>query len=148
MNAKLIIGLILIAGFLGLGVFSFLDLQVPSVTFASARDSDQTVQVNGVIDFESVDYEVENKRLVFEIYDSESARLAQNGNPEKLRVIFYGEVPGNFEQATSVTVIGKAGEDGFVAENMLVKCPSKYQGEDPVNPDEVEYEVRSYPSST
>ena len=148
MNAKLIIGLILIAGFLGLGLFAFLDLQVASVSFASARDSEQTVQVMGVIDFESVDYEVENQRLVFEMYDSESARLAKDGAPEKLRVIFYGEVPGNFEQATSVTVIGKAGEDGFVAANMLVKCPSKYQGEDPVDPDEVDYEVRSYQSST
>jgi len=39
-------------------------------------------------------------------------------------------VPGNFDQATSVVLKGKPDNDGrFVAEQMLVKCPSKYQGE-------------------
>lgn len=147
MNAKMIIGLLLIASFLGLGVFTFIDSQVVAVTIARARAADETVQVQGVIDFESVNYEVDNKRLIFEIYDPESSKLDAGGNPEKLRVIFYGEVPGNFEQATSITVIGKAGEGGFVAENMLVKCPSKYQGEDG-EPLEEDYEVRSYPSAT
>ncbi|MFQ5607854.1 MAG: cytochrome c maturation protein CcmE, partial [Candidatus Zixiibacteriota bacterium] len=72
-----------------------------------------------------------------------------DGNPEKLKVIFYGEVPGNFEQATSVTVIGKPDSEGFVAENMLVKCPSKYQGEDGEEGDGgEEYEERSYPATT
>ena len=150
MNAKMIIGLLLIASFLALGVFTFVDSQVASVTIASARDANETVQVQGVIDFESVDYEVDNKRLIFEMYDPESPTLDVRGNPERLRVIFYGEVPGNFEQATSVTVIGKAGAEGFVAENMLVKCPSKYQGEDgeSLEENEDDYEVRSYPSST
>ena len=106
-----------------------------------------------MLDFESVDYEVENKRLVFEISDPDSPTLDADGNPEKLRVVFHGEVPGNFEQANSVTVIGKAGEDGFVAENMLVKCPSKYQGEEGEDVQagdagDGEFEIRSYPSST
>lgn len=150
MNAKLIIGLLLIASFLALGVFTFVNSQVASVSIVSAREAGQTVQVQGVIDFESVKYEVDNKRLIFEMYDPESSTLDIGGSPERLKVIFYGEVPGNFEQATSVTVIGKAGEEGFVAENMLVKCPSKYQGEDGEQheEDEDDYEMRSYPSST
>jgi cytochrome c-type biogenesis protein CcmE len=44
-------------------------------------------------------------------------------------VHYYGVVPGNFEQATSVVLKGKSTEGVFVAEQMLVKCPSKYQGE-------------------
>ena len=45
-------------------------------------------------------------------------------------VVYYGVVPGNFDQATSVLVRGKPEADGFVAEQLLVKCPSKYQGVD------------------
>jgi cytochrome c-type biogenesis protein CcmE len=37
--------------------------------------------------------------------------------------------PGNFEQATSVVLKGKTEGDRFVADQMLVKCPSKYQGD-------------------
>jgi cytochrome c-type biogenesis protein CcmE len=44
-------------------------------------------------------------------------------------VFFYGVVPGNFDQATSVVLKGKTTDGVFVADQMLVKCPSKYQGE-------------------
>jgi cytochrome c-type biogenesis protein CcmE len=37
-------------------------------------------------------------------------------------------VPGNFEQATQVVVRGKQSSEGFIADKLLVKCPSKYQG--------------------
>ena len=39
-------------------------------------------------------------------------------------------VPGNFDQATSVVAKGISNENEFVADKLLVKCPSKYQGED------------------
>ncbi|MFQ5608313.1 MAG: hypothetical protein ACE5GA_10230, partial [Candidatus Zixiibacteriota bacterium] len=61
MNAKLIIGLALIAGFMGLGVYTFIGSQVANVSITSARRAQQTVQVQGVIDFETANYEVENK---------------------------------------------------------------------------------------
>ena len=37
-------------------------------------------------------------------------------------------MPGNFDQAKSVVLKGKTENGVFVAEQMLVKCPSKYQG--------------------
>ena len=46
-----------------------------------------------------------------------------------MNVVYHGIVPGNFDQATSVVLKGKADGDYFVADQMLVKCPSKYQGE-------------------
>ena len=141
MNAKFIIGLTLIVAFMVLGAYSFFDTQVSSVSFAAAKRTTNKVQVQGAVDFETMQYDMENKRLVFDLIETEP------GADERITVIYHGEVPGNFEQATSVTVIGVNGEEGFVAENMLVKCPSKYDGEDGEDHEDSEdVEERSYPA--
>jgi cytochrome c-type biogenesis protein CcmE len=44
-------------------------------------------------------------------------------------VIYRGVIPGNFDQATSIVAIGRYQGDHFEAEQLLVKCPSKYQAE-------------------
>ncbi|HSH00363.1 MAG TPA: cytochrome c maturation protein CcmE, partial [candidate division Zixibacteria bacterium] len=126
-------------------VYSFWNTQVSSVTIANAKQSEHTVQVTGEVDFATMNYDIDKQRLEFDLMEPEGAA---NGHPERLHVVFYGEVPGNFEQATSVTVIGKNGDDGFVADNMLVKCPSKYQGEDGEEHDYDSDEVRSYEAQT
>ncbi|HKY61724.1 MAG TPA: cytochrome c maturation protein CcmE, partial [Gemmatimonadota bacterium] len=48
---------------------------------------------------------------------------------ETLPVVYHGVKPANFEQATSVVAIGTYKGDQFVADQLLVKCPSKYQAE-------------------
>ena len=53
------------------------------------------------------------------------ARLA-HGN----MVSYAGIMPGNFEQAESVVAKGIYNGQRFVADDLLVKCPSKYQGTD------------------
>jgi cytochrome c-type biogenesis protein CcmE len=149
MNAKLIIGLLLIASFMGLGVFSFVDNQVASVSIAVARDSNETVQVQGVVDFETVNYDVEKKQMTFDLLEKSETSNAVAETPERMTIIYPGEIPGNFDQATSVTVIGVSGPEGFLAENMLVKCPSKYQGEggeEEVDPEDMEVRTYSPPS--
>ncbi|MCH9030902.1 MAG: cytochrome c maturation protein CcmE [candidate division Zixibacteria bacterium] len=130
MNTKSVIGMVIILGFMTLGLYTFMSNQVQSVTIANARVAKQTVQAIGVVDFESVEYDIEKKRMTFYLMDVDPKKFDANGEPDKLKVVYEGEIPGNFEQAISVTVVGKAGEDGFHAERMLVKCPSKYQGED------------------
>lgn len=44
-------------------------------------------------------------------------------------VVYYDPKPANFEQADRVVVIGRADAQtkAFVAEKILMKCPSKYQ---------------------
>jgi cytochrome c-type biogenesis protein CcmE len=44
-------------------------------------------------------------------------------------VEYRGVIPGNFDQAVSVVAIGKFSGDHFEAQQLLVKCPSKYQAE-------------------
>ncbi len=129
MKAKAIIGFAIILLFMALGVYTFSSNQVASVSISKARTASRTVQTQGSVDFTMVDYDVEKKTLVFFLVASDTAHPATH-EPDRLKVLYHGEIPGNFQQAKSVTVIGKPGPDGFVAEKMLVKCPSKYQGED------------------
>jgi cytochrome c-type biogenesis protein CcmE len=48
---------------------------------------------------------------------------------EVLPVEYRGVIPGNFDQATSIVAIGHYQDGKFDAEQLLVKCPSKYQAE-------------------
>lgn len=127
MKAKYIIGTIIILVFAAWGFSAFLETTVKYVSFAEAREATRTVQIVGGIDFDNVNYDAENSELVFTIFDLEADDPA---DPERMKIIYAGVIPGNFDQATSVLIRGKPGSDGFVAEQLLVKCPSKYQGID------------------
>jgi cytochrome c-type biogenesis protein CcmE len=53
----------------------------------------------------------------------------QDNTGKLVKVVYAKPKPANFEQAVSVVAIGHydAAKKAFVAEDMLVKCPSKYQ---------------------
>lgn len=125
MKPKYIIGAIIIIVFVLWGASAFLKTTVQYVSIAEAKKSSRTVQVLGSIDFNDINFDADNSRLVFSIYDSANGSTVQTG---KMKVIYHGVVPGNFEQATQVVVRGKYSPDGFMADRLLVKCPSKYQG--------------------
>lgn len=126
MKAKYVIGGLIIVVFMVWGASAFLRTTIKYVSIEEASTATQTVQTMGKIDFDQVSYNVEDKRLEFVIYDAEAEDKA---TARKLDVMYYGVVPGNFDQATSVVLKGKAEGEAFLAEQMLVKCPSKYQGE-------------------
>jgi cytochrome c-type biogenesis protein CcmE len=126
LNPKYIIGGIIIVLFIVWGGYSFMQTTVQYVSIEKARTSELTVQVMGKIDFDLVNFNAEQQRLEFAIYDAEATNEA---TAERMPVMYHGVVPGNFEQATSVVLKGKSSNGIFLAEQMLVKCPSKYQGE-------------------
>lgn len=125
MKAKYIIGLVIILVFAGWGITAFIETAVRYVPYDRAKVSERQVQVVGGIDFKSVVYDTEHGRMTFSIYEID---IPDEKIPDTLAIIYYGVVPGNFDQATSVMIRGKAAAEGFVAEQLLVKCPSKYQG--------------------
>lgn len=53
----------------------------------------------------------------------------QGEQGDVMTVVYPGTKPGNFEQAISVVAIGQYDRQAqaFVADQLLVKCPSKYQ---------------------
>ena len=65
-------------------------------------------------------------------YDPESGSFSffiTDDTGDKLKIVYSGTKPGNFDQATSVVCIGRYAGDAFYASKLLVKCPSKYQDE-------------------
>ncbi len=126
MKAKYIIGSVVIVVFVVWGATSFLKTTIQYVPIDEARQASRTVQVMGKIDFDQVVFNTDDARLEFAVYDAD----AENKNTAaSMKVVYYGVVPGNFHQATSVVLKGKSNGEEFVADQMLVKCPSKYQGE-------------------
>ncbi len=126
MNFRHYIGIAIIIAFVIWGSMAFLNTTVQYVPISVAMKSTQTVQVMGKVDFDVVNYNTEVERLEFAVYDAEAESKA---TAVHMPVYYYGVVPGNFDQATSVVLKGKVDDSAFVAEQMLVKCPSKYQGE-------------------
>ena len=126
MRAKYIIGGVVIVLFMVWGASAFFKTTIQYVSIDRAKKSDHMVQVMGKIDFDQVKYNADDSRLEFAIYDAEAESKV---GATSMNVVYYGVVPGNFDQATSVVLKGQLDGDHFVASQMLVKCPSKYQGE-------------------
>ena len=55
----------------------------------------------------------------------------QDSTGKVVQVIYPKPKPANFEKAISIVAIGHydASKGAFIADDMLVKCPSKYQEE-------------------
>ncbi|HOD67403.1 MAG TPA: cytochrome c maturation protein CcmE [candidate division Zixibacteria bacterium] len=126
MNAKYLIGGVIVVIFMVWGASAFFKTTIQYVSIEEAKAADRTVQVLGKIDFEAVKYNAADSRLEFAVYDAEAA---DPHAAARMNVVYYGVVPGNFDQATQVVLKGKSENGHFVANQMLVKCPSKYQGE-------------------
>jgi len=92
----------------------------PYISFAEAREAQGLVQVNGILADKQYVLKPNEQFLSFRLRDSKG---------EILPVTYRGVVPGNFDQATSIVAIGHYREGSFAAEQLLVKCPSKYQAE-------------------
>lgn len=130
MNKRYIVGIVIIVICGGVGFSAFRGSLTPYVGFAEARQLDRNCQVMGTIDKDNVRYDHEAGTLHFNIYDDVGHILP---------VTYKGVTPGNFDQAVSVVCQGQYVGETFVANNLLVKCPSKYQGmeaEGEVNPHE------------
>ena len=120
MNLKVILALALVVASVGIGMISFKKTVTPYISFAEARRAPGLVQVNGVLADKQYVLKPEEQYLSFRLRDAQG---------EVLPVEYRGVIPGNFDQATSVVAIGRYQDGKFAAEQLLVKCPSKYQAE-------------------
>jgi cytochrome c-type biogenesis protein CcmE len=66
---------------------------------------------------------VEGNTLIFSFY------LADK-NGEEAQVIYFGGKPQDFEKLDQVVMVGKFEKDVFVASQLLLKCPSKYNADE------------------
>ena len=112
------IGMAIIALFIIFSVFSFKSSLTPYVTVAEAKNMNGSVQVRGVLASDQVIITENGKAIKFTLRDE---------NGQEAMIVYKGVRPDNLEQATSIVAIGKYHNDQFIAEKLLVKCPSKYQ---------------------
>ena len=120
MNLKVIVAIVLLAVAAGVGVSSFKRTMTPYIGFAEARTTSGLVQVNGKLADKNYVLKAEEQFLRFKLRDEKG---------DIMPVEYRGVIPGNFDQAVSVVAIGKFQGDHFEAQQLLVKCPSKYQAE-------------------
>ena len=112
------IGIGIIALFIIFSAVSFKSSLTPYVTFAKAKTMSGSVQVRGVLISERVIMTEDKKAITFKLQDE---------NGREALIVYKGTKPDGIEEATSIVAIGKYQNDQFIAEKLLVKCPSKYQ---------------------
>ena len=120
MNFKVILAVVLLAVAATVGVSAFKKTMTPYIGFSEARTASGLVQVNGRLADKDYVLKPQEQFLSFKLRDEHG---------EVMPVEYRGVIPGNFDQAVSVVAIGKYQGDHFEAQQLLVKCPSKYQAE-------------------
>lgn len=120
MNVKVVLALVLVVVAGAVGITSFRRSVTPYISFAEARRAPGLVQVNG---------RLADKRYVLRPAEQYLSFQLRDEKGEVMPVTYHGVIPGNFDQATMIVAIGRWHENHFAAEQLLVKCPSKYQEE-------------------
>ena len=120
-RALYLAGTVLLLAFAGYAFTSMQKTLTPYVSFAEAqRAGGRTLQVAGGLVKGSSDYA--DGALSFTIQEPKTSHT--------MRVRYRGVKPANFEEALSVVAIGRysPASSTLEADQLLVKCPSKYQG--------------------
>ena len=112
------VGAVLVVAFLAYGATAFKSNLTPYVSFDDASRMGSKVQVAGGLVENSTKYLDATEELRFDMVDED----------------------GNFEEAIQIVAVGSYQEGVFHAEQLLVKCPSKYQG--------LEDDIKEYNSTT
>lgn len=132
MKTPHIVALVVIVACMGVMLFSFSGAVAHHVSIEQAMSRpNETVQVPGSIVKESVKYDAAKGALTFDVAALDPA--TKNPIPGQLMTIVYAQPkPENFDSAVSVEAIGRYRDGAFHADNLLVKCPSKYDDGKPM----------------
>ena len=125
MKPKLIFGVLSIVLFTSLLMYNFGNSISTYVNFEQATDRSSSHVVGNW--YSDKEYGFSRETMQFSFYMED-----EDGNVR--RVVYPRPKPNNFEQATQLVVIGEMRNNTFHANDMLMKCPSKYN-----DPSEAEF---------
>jgi cytochrome c-type biogenesis protein CcmE len=92
----------------------------PYVTVSEARKSGATnVHLKGKLVKTSIHNDLKERKIRFQIQDASG---------EVMDVIYSGAPPQDMSQATEIVAIGSVKGSEFHSDKLLIKCPSKYEG--------------------
>jgi len=116
----MIVGGVIILVFIVFGAYSFLDSNVEYTDVAGAMAKGKKVQLKGTWNKERESgFDASTGKFTFYLVDDAG---------KECRVVLDGPAPNNFEIATSVVAKGRYNAEGyFQANELLTKCPSKYE---------------------
>ncbi|MCW7075748.1 MAG: cytochrome c maturation protein CcmE [Candidatus Syntropharchaeales archaeon] len=121
-KTQMIIGaIVIILCLIGLGM-TLKGSVVPYITVTELKSGDyrgEHVQINGTVVEGSVDWHPKEILLTFKLTDGS----------ETVDVEYRGSIPNNFEEGKMVVVGGVYDMNLLRADEILVKCPSKYTEE-------------------
>jgi len=122
MKPKIIIGAVVVVGFIIFGSYSFMQSNVEYTDVAGAIAKHKKVQLKGAWNkAKESSYDAKSSQFTFWLTDD---------NGRECKVVLDGAEPNNFELATSVVAKGRYTDEGyFHATEVLTKCPSKYEAQ-------------------
>ena len=89
--------------------------------FSTAKASEKQVHIVGEwVNRESAQYDAQ--RDLFTFYLQDTTQFTE-------LVHYYDPKPNNFEQAEKVVIVGGYKNEQFIADKIVMKCPSKYEEE-------------------
>jgi len=122
MKTAYILAALVISIAVGFTMWAFSSAMTPYVNIAQARNMGTAVQVRGKILRDSThvpQYDPQEKALRFWIEDDKK---------EQIEVIYKGAKPEAFDTAPETAARGMVRDDKLYSDNLVVKCPSKYEG--------------------
>ena len=116
--------IVLLVGFVGYAGLNLAESVTPYVSIAEARATSNGVQVKGLLD-KNFSPRQNGNEFTFSLQDEDTG--------ETLKVVFDGIKPDQFDEAYHIVAVGKydAADETFHAKKLLIKCPSKYEGQQP-----------------
>jgi cytochrome c-type biogenesis protein CcmE len=137
MRAKFIIGgIIVVAAVVYLIASSISSSAQYYLTVKELQDKEQTmagrnVRVSGFVVGESIAYNPQASNLSFDIVDSHD-ELSSTAKVRTLKIVYTGPKPDLLQHEAQAIAEGKLNPDGtFAANNLLLKCPTRYEDQLP-----------------
>ncbi len=121
MKKSYVIGGVVIVLAMAMAMYSFQSTLTSYVSVSEAKASNRSVQVAGLVVEGTDRYDLDSNNLLFTLREDSG---------DEMKVEYDGPRPGNFDNVTKVVAIGKyePKRKVFLARELLVKCPSKYEG--------------------
>ncbi len=121
MNLKIVVASIVIVGALVFGAATFMESNIEYMDFSKAQEVNKKVQVKGKwVKEKATQFDAKTSQFIFYMVDD---------NQQEVKVVLDGAKPNNFEIATEVVAKGRFKDGYFHANELLTKCPSKYDGD-------------------
>ncbi len=123
MKSKYLFGGAIIVVFLGIMGYLFTQSNIKYVNnFAVVKQENKIVKATGSW-IRDKNYVIDKSNRTFTFY-------MKDEHNNIMKVVFEGMMPNNFESARSVVVTGVYKDGYFHANDILTKCPSKYNDQD------------------